>query len=166
MFAERIQHLTPQSSRNLSQRAKPDVIVCRRPACEGSFPDIDWSVLPNKVRQYGMSEGEPELRETIAAEARQKGIDCDANQVLILSGSQQGLDLVSKLFIDPNSKVLVESPTYLAALQCFNLFQAQCQGIKLGNKGPDISNFDIRSATTNRVFLPDPEFPKSVWHLL
>ena len=124
MFAERIQRLTSSIIREiLASAQKPDVISFAGglPA-EGSFPDIDWSVLPNKVRQYGMSEGEPELREAIAAEARQKGIDCDANQVLILSGSQQGLDLVSKLFIDPSSKVLVESPTYLAALQCFNPF--------------------------------------------
>ena len=144
MFAERIQHLTSSIIREiLASAQKPNIISFAGglPA-EGSFPDIDWSVLPNKVRQYGMSEGEPELREAIATEARQKGIDCDANQVLILSGSQQGLDLVSKLFIDPNSNVLVESPTYLAALQCFNLFQAQCQGIQLGNKGPDISNFE------------------------
>jgi DNA-binding transcriptional MocR family regulator len=144
MFAQRIQHLTSSIIREiLASAQKPNVISFAGglPA-EGSFPDIDWSVLPNKVRQYGMSEGEPELREAIAAEARQKGISCDASQVLILSGSQQGLDLVSKLFIDPDSNVLVESPTYLAALQCFNLFQANCRGVNLSSQGPDIANFE------------------------
>ena len=87
MFAQRIQHLTSSIIREiLASAQKPNVISFAGglPA-EGSFPDIDWSVLPNKVRQYGMSEGEPELREAIAAEARQKGISCDASQVLILS---------------------------------------------------------------------------------
>ena len=144
MFAQRIQHLTSSIIREiLASAQKPNIISFAGglPA-EGSFPDIDWSVLPNKVRQYGMSEGEPELREAIAAEARSKGINCDASQVLILSGSQQGLDLVAKLFIDPGSNVLVESPTYLAALQCFNLFQANCRGVTLNSHGPDITRFE------------------------
>ena len=47
------------------------------------------------------------------------GMRCDASQVLILTGSQQGIDLVSKLLIDPGTPVLLEAPTYLAALQSF-----------------------------------------------
>ncbi len=144
MFAERIQSLTSSIIREiLASAQQPGMISFAGglPA-EQSFPDVDWSTLPNSVRQYGMSEGEPELREAIAAEARQKGIDCDASQVLILSGSQQALDLVSKLFIDPDSPVLIESPTYLAALQCFNLFQANCIGAKLNAKGPDLAQFE------------------------
>lgn len=144
MFAERIQSLTSSIIREiLASAQQPGMISFAGglPA-EQSFPDVDWTSLPNSVRQYGMSEGEPELREAIAAEARQKGIDCDAEQVLILSGSQQALDLVSKLFIDPNSPVLMESPTYLAALQCFNLFQANCIGAKLNAKGPDLAQFE------------------------
>ena len=111
-----------------------EVITGGLPAAD-SFPEPDWSTLPARVRQYGMSEGEPELREAIAAEARTKGIRCDASQVLVLSGSQQGLDLASKLFLDPDSSVLVESPTYLAALQCFKLFQARCVGVPLTPRG-------------------------------
>ncbi len=75
MFAQRIEHLTSSIIREiLASAQKPNIISFAGglPA-EGSFPDIDWSVLPNKVRQYGMSEGEPELREAIAAEARSKG---------------------------------------------------------------------------------------------
>ncbi len=141
MFAQRIQFLTSSIIREILAAAqKPGVISFAGglPAA-ASFPEVDWSTLPESLKQYGMSEGEPELREAIAAEARAKGLKCEASQVLVLSGSQQGLDLGAKLFIDPESSILVESPTYLAALQTFNLFQAQCQGVPLTADGLDLS---------------------------
>ena len=146
MFAQRIQHLTSSIIREILAAAQqPGVISFAGglPAA-GSFPEPDWSSLPTRLKQYGMSEGEPELREAIAAEARSKGIPCDASQVLVLSGSQQGLDLASKLFIDPDSHVLVESPTYLAALQSFRLFQAKCDGVPLKANGLDIECFEAQ----------------------
>ena len=146
MFAQRIQHLTSSIIREILAAAQqPGVISFAGglPAA-GSFPEPDWSALPTRLKQYGMSEGEPELREAISQEARAKGIRCDANQVLILSGSQQGLDLASKLFIDPDSHVLVESPTYLAALQSFRLFQAKCDGVPLTSHGLDIEAFEVQ----------------------
>jgi len=92
------------------------------PAAE-TFPKIALEV-PHDVLQYGPSEGETPLRERIAQELCDLGLHCDAQQVLILSGSQQGIDLVAKLFIDRGTRVAVESPTYLAALQVFNFFGA------------------------------------------
>ena len=141
MFAQRIQYLTSSIIREILAAAqKPGVISFAGglPAA-ASFPEVDWSTLPESFKQYGMSEGEPELREAIAAEARAKGLKCEASQVLVLSGSQQGLDLVAKLFVDPDSSILVESPTYLAALQTFHLFQAQCQGVSLTDDGLDLA---------------------------
>ena len=66
--------------------------------------------------QYAASEGYGPLREAVAA---QLPWDVDPAQVLITTGSQQGLDLVAKVLIDPGSRVLVETPTYLGALQAF-----------------------------------------------
>lgn len=80
--------------------------------------------IPRNVLQYGASEGETALRERVAQELNQLGLSCDMEQVLILSGSQQGIDLVAKLFIDRDTPVAVESPTYLAALQVFRFFAA------------------------------------------
>lgn len=80
---------------------------------------------PARVLQYGPSEGEPELRAAIAADLGRLGVDATPERVLVLSGSQQGIDLVAKLFVDPGTPVAVESPTYLAALQVFRLFGAQ-----------------------------------------
>lgn len=94
------------------------------PAVE-SFPQFDLDAMPRHVLQYGPSEGEWELRERVAEDLRARGLRCSAEQVLILSGSQQGIDLVAKLFIDPGTPVAVESPTYLAALQVFRFFGAR-----------------------------------------
>lgn len=89
-----------------------------------TFAAIDTSRMPRDWLQYGASEGEPALRECIARELNALGLDCDASQVLVLSGSQQGIDLVAKLFIDDGTPVALESPTYLAALQVFRFFGA------------------------------------------
>ena len=74
--------------------------------------------------QYGPSEGEPALRRWIADDLASRGLHVDPEHVVVLSGSQQGIDLVAKLVIDSGTRVAVESPTYLAALQVFSLFGA------------------------------------------
>ena len=84
-----------------------------------TFPTLDLGQVPARWLQYGPTEGEPALRQRIAEEIGALGLACTPEQVLILSGSQQGIDLVAKLFIDPGTPVAVESPTYLAALQVF-----------------------------------------------
>lgn len=98
------------------------------PAAE-VFPEITPAEVPSRFLQYGPTEGETELRARVAAELERLGLRCSAEQVLILSGSQQGIDLVAKLFIDEGTPVAVESPTYLAALQVFRYFGARFVGV-------------------------------------
>jgi 2-aminoadipate transaminase len=90
-----------------------------------SFPQFSLAAMPQELLQYGASEGEWALRECVAEDLRARGLRCAPEQVLILSGSQQGIDLVAKLFIDPGTPVAVEAPTYLAALQVFRFFGAR-----------------------------------------
>ncbi len=90
-----------------------------------TFPTLTVQAIPRHWLQYGPTEGEPALRERIAEELRSIGLRCAPDQVLILSGSQQGIDLVAKLFVDHGTAVAVESPTYLAALQVFRFFGAR-----------------------------------------
>lgn len=97
-----------------------------------SFPIYANLQVPPACMQYGPSEGEPALRERIAEEMQMIGLDCTADQILLLSGSQQGIDLVAKLFIDRGSTVAVESPTYLAALQVFRFFGAHFTPLRRG----------------------------------
>jgi 2-aminoadipate transaminase len=130
MFAARIDRLTSSLVRDiLAAASKPGVISFAGglPASEALFrPSQEvLNQLPDDIWQYGQTEGEPVLREQVAIRARQLGIACSAEQVLIVNGSQQGIDLVSKLMVDEGSRVLTESPTYLAALQVFRLFGAE-----------------------------------------
>lgn len=97
-----------------------------------SFPLIDHGVIPANILQYGPTEGEPALRAHIAANLRTIGIPCATEQVLVLSGSQQGIDLAAKLFIDQGTRVVVEIPTYLAALQVFRFYGARFVPIDAG----------------------------------
>ena len=90
-----------------------------------SFPQFNLEGMPADTLQYGSSEGEWALREQIAQELTALGLSCKPEQVLVVSGSQQGIDLVAKLFIDQGTAVAVESPTYLAALQVFRFFGAR-----------------------------------------
>lgn len=94
------------------------------PALE-TFTPPDLRDLPVSWLQYGPSEGEPALRARIAAELGACGLSCDPGQIIVLSGSQQGIDLVAKLFIDPGTPVWTQSPTYVAALQAFRFFGAR-----------------------------------------
>ena len=94
------------------------------PAAE-TFPALDLASVPQAWLQYGATEGEPALRERVAADVNALDLRCTPEQVLILSGSQQGIDLAAKLFIDPGTPVALESPTYLAALQVFRYFGAR-----------------------------------------
>ena len=153
-FSERIARLKSSLIREILAAAqRPEVMSFAGglPA-EPMLPKVNWDAMPASMGQYGMSEGEPALREAIAAEARALGVPCEASQVLIVSGSQQTLDLASKLFIDPGTEVLLEAPTYLAALQAFQLFGANCLTVPLGAEGPDVAALRQRLGTSKPAF--------------
>ena len=75
--------------------------------------------------QYGTSEGFLPLRQFIVEWMAEKGVQADLSEVVITSGAQQGIDLTAKALIDPGDKVMVENPTYLAAIQIFTLAGAR-----------------------------------------
>lgn len=86
------------------------------------------SESPKVALQYGPTEGYRPLREWVVSDFQARGTQIDVDEVLIVSGSQQALDLIGKLLIDPGSKVLVESPSYLARFShshCSNPFMSQ-----------------------------------------
>ncbi len=139
-FSERVSRLKSSLIREILAAAqRPEVMSFAGglPA-ESMLPRVEWADMPVALGQYGMSEGEPELREALAAEARAIGLPCDASQVLIVSGSQQTLDLAAKLYIDKGTQIILEAPTYLAALQIFQLFGADCLTVPLQADGPDL----------------------------
>lgn len=125
-FSKRIENLTASPIREiLSVIERPGMISFAGglPALE-TFPRLSIDSLPEQFLQYGESAGEECLRAKVCEQLNGLGLDCEAGQVIILSGSQQGIDLVAKLFVDADSLISVEMPTYLAALQVFKLFGA------------------------------------------
>ncbi len=92
---------------------------------------------PREALQYAASEGYAPLREWVAAHlSQQHGMQLSAEQVLITTGSQQGLDLAGKVLIDTGSRVLVETPTYLGALQAFAPYEPQVVALESDHEGP------------------------------
>ncbi len=91
---------------------------------------------PREALQYAASEGFGPLREWVAETLNAQGLRVDASQVLITTGSQQGLDLVGKVLIDAGSTVAVESPTYLGALQAFNPYEPEYVSVACDDDGP------------------------------
>ncbi|MBC5765031.1 PLP-dependent aminotransferase family protein [Ramlibacter albus] len=104
--------------------------------------------------QYAASEGYAPLREAVAA---MLPWNVDASQVLITTGSQQGLDLVAKVLIDADSRILVETPTYLGALQAFTPMEPQVVGVASDAEGVDVDDL-ARKADGARFFYVLPNF--------
>ena len=100
----------------------PDVFPIKR------FQEACRKVLDQNAKQalqYGATEGYEPLREMIARHIARYGIKAQPENVLMTSGSQQALDLIGKLLINAGDRVLVEAPTYLGALQAFNVYGAE-----------------------------------------
>ena len=91
---------------------------------------------PRETLQYAASEGFGPLREWIAADCARRGLrDVAPGDVLVTTGSQQGLDLVAKAFIDAGSTVAVERPSYLGALQAFSVFEPRVVALEEDDEG-------------------------------
>jgi 2-aminoadipate transaminase len=104
--------------------------------------------------QYAASEGYRPLREAVA---RQLPWAVDPEHVMITTGSQQGLDLVAKVLIDSGSRVLVETPTYLGALQAFAPMEPEVVGVASDAEGVDVADLAAQRADA-RFFYVLPNF--------
>jgi len=100
--------------------------------------------------QYAASEGFAPLRERVAASMPWP---VDPAQVLITTGSQQGLDLVAKVLLDAGSRVLVETPTYLGALQAFAPMEPQVVGVRSDEDGVLIDDLQAQAAGARFLYL-------------
>lgn len=87
------------------------------------------------VLQYGTSEGYKLFRQAIVKRYKKKGFKISEDNVLITSGAQQSIDLISKLFLDKGATLVVGDPTFLTALQAFSLFQADYLTVPLDKEG-------------------------------
>ncbi len=100
--------------------------------------DIMSKVLKERghsALQYGTTEGDVRLRSQIKQWVATDGIDVGVDQILVTNGSQQGLDLVSRVLLDPGDTVVVELPSYLGGLQAFRSYQAKMVGVEQDHEG-------------------------------
>lgn len=118
----------------------------------------------SKALQYGSTEGYTPLREMIARHTTRFGIEVTAENIMITSGSQQALDLLGKVFINHGDRVLVESPTYLGALQAWNIYGAEYVTVRSDNDGivADELESALRTGPKFMYILPNFQNPTGV----
>ena len=127
----------------------------------GSFPVEEVKEAAGRVlnehsqraMQYSTTEGVIELRDSVSEYLRGQGMDVDADEVLITNGSQQGLDLLGRVLLDPKDTLVVSNPTYLGALQAFNFFDSRYAAADSDEHGiiPDSLDEVLTSLTTNGI---------------
>lgn len=162
-WAERLSGMEDPSIKNLLKTMqRPDVIALSAGSpAQSSFPVSELAAAFSAVfieqgasaLQYGISEGYFPLREWIAARVGRLGIQCGPEHVLISNGSQQVLDLIARILLDPGDYVAVENPTYLAALQIFKGYQAQLLPIPMDQDGMMIDQLEAAIQTKRPKFI-------------
>ncbi len=156
-FAHRAASMHPSEIRSLfAVASRPDIV-----SLAGGMPNLSAlpmemmaSVVEKLIRdngaealQYGSGQGHPKLREQICDVMALEGIRAHPDDVIVTTGSQQALDLISRIFIDPGDVVLVEAPSYVGALGTFHQYEAQVVHVEMDNDGliPDA----LRNAITS-----------------
>jgi 2-aminoadipate transaminase len=169
-FAKRMETVQPNAIGELLKfGSDPDLI-----SFAGGYPDA--SLFPvaqlndvyrvaieeqgKQSLQYTVSDGDPKLREQLALRVSRKGTPCATDNVLILQGSQQGLDLVAKMLVDPDDIVVTESPTFLGALIAFNPCEPRYVGIPLDDEGmiTDVLEKQLKEGLRPKLLYTIPDF--------
>lgn len=111
------------------------------------------------VLQYSTTEGYLPLRKYISDRYKSRGLQVDADEILITNGSQQGLDLISKVFLNKGDDVLIERPGYLGAIQAISMFEPHFHSIGLCENGVDIGELEaVMKVCDPKFFYAVPNF--------
>ena len=144
-FAHRAAMMKPSEIRSLfAVASRPDIV-----SLAGGMPNLSAfpmemmaSVVEKLIRdngqealQYGSGQGHPKLREQICDVMALEGIRAHPDDVIVTTGSQQALDLISRIFIDPGDVDLVEAPSYVGALGTFHQYEAKVVHVAMDNNG-------------------------------
>jgi 2-aminoadipate transaminase len=174
-FAQRTQRMGSSIIRELLKYTeKPDVISFAGglPAPEVfPFEEVQCAadaVLQQQGRktalQYSPTEGYLPLRELLVRHMARYGIKVTPANVLITTGSQQGLDLIGRLFVNPGDRILTESPTYLGALQAWSAYQADYLPVPIDDDGLEVDKLEaqLRGGPKFLYILPNFQNPAGV----
>ncbi|RKD22221.1 2-aminoadipate transaminase [Caminicella sporogenes DSM 14501] len=172
-FANRMDKIRASEIRELLKlTVRPEVISFAGglPAPE-LFPIEEMKKVSQKVLeengeqalQYSPTEGFPPLREKIAKRMEQAGVKTTAENILITNGSQQGLDFSGKIFLNPGDVVVVESPSYLGAINAFKAYECKFLEIPTDDDGMIMEELEKALETTENVkmiyVIPDFQNP-------
>jgi 2-aminoadipate transaminase len=152
LFAERISNIPESFIREILKVATQKEMISFAGGLPNprAFPSTKLAEAADKVfrtdsrtaLQYAPTEGYLPLREYIAdRQSRKEGLNIAPEDILILNGSQQGLDLTGKLFLDPGTNVLLEDPSYLGAIQAFSAYQPCFKSVLLTSSGASVPHF-------------------------
>jgi 2-aminoadipate transaminase len=119
-----------------------------------------FDTMGRDVLQYSTSEGFTGLREMIARRYHERqNLDIPVEDILITNGSQQGLDLMGKTFINEGDDIVIEDPAYLGAIQAFSLYKPRFNSVLLTAEGMDISQFkSVMAAKKPKLIYTVPNF--------
>jgi 2-aminoadipate transaminase len=144
-YATRTRGMTASEVRSLfAVASRPEVVSLAggMPNISGLPMDVVGSLIGNLVGkrgmtalQYGSGQGDPTLREQICEVMRPTGIHGHPDDVTVTVGSQQALDLITRIFIDPGDVILAEAPSYVGALSTFRSYQADVVHMEMDDDG-------------------------------
>lgn len=179
-FSNRMEQLKASEIREiLKLTQQPDIISFAGglPAPE-LFPVEEMEKISAKVLQemgtqalqYSPTEGYDPLRKKIASRMAKVGVETNADEILIISGSQQGLDFSGKIFLNPGDVVVCESPSYLGAINAFKAYECQFLEIETDDNGMIMEDLEEKLAQTENVkmiyVIPDFQNPSGrTWTL-
>ncbi|WP_343073869.1 PLP-dependent aminotransferase family protein [Phytoactinopolyspora mesophila] len=160
-YATRTHGMTASEVRSLfAVASRPEVVSLAggMPNISGLPMDVVGSLLNNLIEkrgltalQYGSGQGDPRLREQICEVMSATGVRGHPDDVTVTVGSQQALDLVTRIFIDPGDVILAEAPSYVGALSTFRSYQAEVVHVEMDDEGliPDRLREAIRAVNAS-----------------
>ncbi|WP_018932086.1 PLP-dependent aminotransferase family protein [Gracilibacillus lacisalsi] len=150
-FSDRVKYLKSSAVRDILKVINQGNII----SFAGGLPEEDLfpvkavdeafhkAITTNKkALQYGETEGVPQLRELLADRMKQKGLHRSADNILITSGSQQAIDLFSRVMFNKGDVILTENPTYLAALQVFESYETKVVAVDSDDDGMVLADLE------------------------
>jgi len=151
-YSDRVRPMKGSAIREMFKRmADPEIISLAggNPASE-LFPgeelaEIAKEILinnPTGALQYGTTDGLPAMRECAAARAKKVNSISDNDQVLIMTGANQGIDLTAKALINKGDKIIVESPSFIGSLNAFRTYECELVGVKVDSDGMNMEELE------------------------
>jgi DNA-binding transcriptional MocR family regulator len=122
----------------------------------GKIPDA----LKKAAFQYGPTDGLPMLKESLAKYLESRGLPLEGNKILITTGAQQAINLITKVLIDPEDKIITENPSFIGSIAAFNSYEANICGVKMNEDGIDIADLEaqIKSGVKPKFIYVIPYF--------